>query len=351
MKDRFRGTLLGCAIGDTLGMPVEMWSADQIKKYWGKIVHPVKPKVILDEKGEKITSDEFGKLKYWFEGLDAGDYTDDTILTIAIAESLIEKGMDLEDCAIRQLREYEKRLNIETGFNGGFGKTTVDAFKNLQSGMSPRESGIIGGPGNGNAMKMSPVGLYMYSGSRRYHDGLEYAKAVSKITHLDPRSVVAGILQACAIHDNLTFVSRNDFIELLEIRCEKEEEPLDERFTWHKSGSLLSRIVWIRKNRDMDDKLAHAHLGSSSAVYQSYAFALFMFQKYWDNPLEGLIETVNYGGDCDTTGAIYGALAGARHGIFFPTEWIVGLKDHEKIIDLADKLYELRTKNYKIKAI
>ena len=66
-----------------------------------------------------------------------------------------------------------------------------------------------------------------------------------------------------------------------------------------------------------------------------------MFQKYWNNPIEGLIETVNWGGDADTTGAIYGALCGAKHGMIFPEKWIKETKNLEPLIKAAEGIYDL----------
>jgi len=54
-----------------------------------------------------------------------------------------------------------------------------------------------------------------------------------------------------------------------------------------------------------------------------------------------LIVTVNWGGDADSTGAMYASLAAARHGIFFPNEWIDMLKIKDKILDVSQKLSEL----------
>ncbi len=90
-----------------------------------------------------------------------------------------------------------------------------------------------------------------------------------------------------------------------------------------------------------EDIEAFTKLRASSVVYSSYPFALFMFQKYWDSPMEGLIEIVNYGGDCDTTGAIYGSLAGAKNGRFFPEEMEKMLKDAGKMRALAKSLFEV----------
>ena len=326
-------------------MPVEGWRREQIKKYVGRVTELIEPIIIKDSFGNRILEDEFGKLKAYSRELKRGDFTDDTILTLAIAESIADKKLvDLEDIAKRHLKEYELRLMKDGTLLGGFGGTTIQALNNLQNGFSYLESGVIGGPGNAPAMKMHPLGMYMYA-TQQYKKGLDNAEKISKITHLNPRSIVSGVLQAHSVYALLNGINRDEFLESLVEVCEENEKPLDERFTWHKSGSLLSRIKWIYKNKDASDENAFNQLGNSSSVYRSYPFALFMFQKYWDYPIEGLIETINYGGDCDTTGAIYGALAGAKNGMIFPEECIEQINDIERIKNCAEKIYEIGEKS------
>jgi|SRR3989344_588777 len=351
-EEKYIATLLGCAIGDALGMPVEGWYREQIKKYVGRITELRAPVIIRDRKGTKVEEDEFGKIGYWTGTYKKGEYTDDTLLTLALARSISKKrGFDLEDVAKKQLEAYELCLNEKGELKNGFGGTTMEACKRLKAGISPLESGVIGGPGNGPAMKMSPVGMYMHA-AKDYYNGLEFAKQVSQITHLDPRSIASGIVQAHAICALLFGIDKKDFLESLVDVCERHENALDERFTWHKSGSLSQRLKWIIENKGVDDETAFQYFGKipdknklpkvSSAVYKSYPFSLWMFQKYWDNPFEGLVETVNFGGDCDTTGAIYGALAGAKHGLsIFPEEFVRDIKDVEEIFELGRSIYAL----------
>ena len=157
-KEKYIATLVGCAIGDTLGMCVEGWKREQIKKYVGKINSPLSQVIIKSSNGKKIEEDEFGKLKSYNEGLEVGDVTDDTILTLALAESIIETGgLDIYDIAKKQLKAYESKINSGSKVIFGFGYTTIEGFKNLQNGISPLHSGIIGSPGNAPGMKMSPV--------------------------------------------------------------------------------------------------------------------------------------------------------------------------------------------------
>ncbi|MEK6904990.1 MAG: ADP-ribosylglycohydrolase family protein [Nanoarchaeota archaeon] len=340
-QDCYIATLLGCAIGDALGMPVEGMKAQQIKKYVGRVIDFIDPVIVRDSEGRELKADEFGKLKSYTRDFKKGEYTDDTILTLALAEALVAKGFDLEEVARRQVAEYTQRIRPDGSVLGGFGQTTILGFKNILAGRSAYESGVIGGPGNAPVMKMSPVGLYM-DATGKYEGGLEFAEAVGKVTHLDPRSVVSGVVQAHAVYSLLQGVSRDEFLDSIVSVSRKYEKPVTAEFYLHGKGSLTSRLEWIVEHKDAGDAEAHKVLGSSSNVFQSYPFALFMFQKYLDKPVEGLIETVNYGGDCDTTGAMYGALAGAKHGLIFPREWLDVLQNRDKIIRLGQNLYGLK---------
>src|SRR3989344_1706469 len=106
--EKYKGVLLGCAVGDTLGMAVEGWKKEQIKKYVGSAREPMAPVIIKNEDGSEKTEDEHGKLKYWTRDLKKGEWTDDTILTMAIAESIAEKNaLDLEDNAKKHIIAYE----------------------------------------------------------------------------------------------------------------------------------------------------------------------------------------------------------------------------------------------------
>ncbi len=339
--ERYKATLIGCAIGDTLGMPVEGWKKEQIRKYVGKITEPIDPVIVKNSDGNEIKEDEFGRLKFYSKGLKKGEWTDDTILTLAIAESIVEKGYpDIYDIAQKQLKAYQNYLRPD-GTDPGFGRTTRDALENLANGISPFFSGIIGGPGNAPAMKMSPVGLYI-DAANDYNLGLLKAKFIGRTTHLDPRSIAMGIVQAYAVYILLQDISRDKFIDSTLKICEEYEGQLNQFFMHHEKGDLKARLKWIKENKDVDDETAFKQIKNSSLGFESYPFSLFMLQKYWDKPLEGLIETVNFGGDCDTTGAIYGALAGAKDGMIFPSSWLDVLDKKDIIIDLATKIHQLK---------
>ena len=115
-KELYIATLVGCALGDTLGMPVEGWKPEQIRKYAGKITEPLAPQIPRDELGQIIREDEYGRLPGFTRNLSRGEYTDDTILTLAIAESIAGYGrLSLEKIAEAQLRAGAARQNAEEG--------------------------------------------------------------------------------------------------------------------------------------------------------------------------------------------------------------------------------------------
>src|SRR3989338_4271035 len=341
-EENFIGTLVGCAIGDSLGMPIEGWDKNRIKKHFGKITELIEPVIVKDSNGNVVTEDEFGKIKYYTKDFKKGQYTDDTILTVAIAKSIVDrKKLDLRDTAEKQLKEYVIRKKEDGIVFGGFGTTTMLGFENLLKGSSPEKSGVIGGPGNAPAMKMSPVCLYMAI-TGKYDEGIIFAWQVGKITHLDPRSVASGVVQAHAVYSLIKNYSKEEFLNSLVERSYKVEEPTTKEFPLYDKGTLSERLKWVIDNKDAKSDEAHNHLKSTSVVFSSYPFAIFMFQKYWGSPIEGLIETINYGGDCDTTGAIYGALAGAKNGMVFTKAWLNHLENLDLLKTLGKKIYDLK---------
>jgi ADP-ribosylglycohydrolase len=341
LKEKYVATLIGCGIGDTLGMPFESWKREQIVKYLGRVTEIIEPFYVKDESGKIIREDEFGKIRYWGKELSKGEYTDDTIFTLAIAESIAEKKcLDLGDICKKQAEIYQSLKQPNGHVKGGCGKSTMDALDRILSGISPLESGISTWPGTGPCMKMSPIGLYIHVTGKK-NEGIEMARLVSRATHLDERSIASGIVQAEAIYNLLNGATKQEFLDSIIATCAKNEtnkkyESLPER------GNLNSRLIWIKENQYAADEKAYKHLGCSSLVFEAYPFTLFMFQKYWDNPIKGLIETVNYGGDCDTTGAMYGALAGAKNGMIFPKEWVDVLKNKDKLEKVALAIYALK---------
>lgn len=355
--EKYQATLLGCAIGDTLGMPFEGWHRDQIKRHIGFIKEPLNPVVIRDSLGNVVHKDENGRIPYVSPYLLKGQITDDTWLTIATARSIVEyKGFNLDNIAKHSLSIFREQmskqvditpsgipsaafLHPESEIPQPFGGTTIAAFENLEKGLSPTESGVMSrNPGNGPAIKIAPVGMYMHA-TGRYQEGLKFAEEVGKMTHLDPRSIVSGVVQAHATYALLSGSDRNQFLNSsLEI-CKEWEKSKEQG----KSVTLAERLQWVVENKDSDEEEAYQQLGAGWSVTRNYPFTIFMIQKYWDAPLEGLLRVANAGGDCDSTAAMFGVLAGAKNGMIFPESWINIVEDGQELTSLATQIYSFNS--------
>jgi ADP-ribosylglycohydrolase len=334
MKDmlKYTGTLMGCAIGDALGRPVEGFMKEQISKYVGRVDSFIDTPVIEDTDGNRPTSDEYGKIPGDWWSLKKGQYTDDTILTLAIAESIVrEKCINLADIAKSQADAYFHY--DDKGENRGFGGSTRRALTKIREGVSHENSAGEPGTGNGPIMKTAPFGIYMDL-TDDYKGGIEAALKTAEMTHGDENAVWGAALQTHLVY------------KLIRNEIKGRDEFLDDAyhaFLLDSRGSVLEeKMNWILENPDTSVTEGLEHLGNSCAACESFPFTLFMFQKYWDNSYEGLLETINCGGDCDTTGAMYGALLGARDGFrAFPVDLIKEVEDSQRIFDIGIGLRRL----------
>lgn len=330
--------IVGTAIGDTLGMPVEGWTHSQIQKYLGGIREPMScgevQAITLNHPAFII---EDAPLKYMTREMKKGEWTDDTMLTVAVANGL-KNGLSLYNVAEEHKNIFlkVKDIPVHQGGWGSFGGTTQRALENLMNGISPINSGVeTPGPGgNAPALKSAPIGFYAWN-NRQYSDGLDFAKSVGQMTHKDPRSVASGVIQAHAAYSLLNGISRKAFLP----SCLDIAKKFDFSKKEGKKTTLVDRIQTVYDNRDADDYDVYKMIGNGFAVTQSYPFALFMFHKYWDDPVEGILRTASMGGDADSTAAIYGALAGAR-GVKFPFEWVESLQGLAELEDAALNLVQ-----------
>lgn len=294
--DRFRGCLVGLAVGDALGAPVEGMWPDEIQRRYGRV------------------TELFGG--GWL-GLGAGEWTDDTAMMLCIARSIVEQGrFDADDVALKFLGWFEAGAL-------GIGRTTYVALDALSRGASWRDAGKIaherlGGmsAGNGSIMRCAPVALL---------DGKDREKLIgdsidsSVITHWDPRACWGAVALNLAIA-HLLYDGKDGIIEKLERKIEQPD--------------VRQALVKVEKMR-MED------IVPSGFVLDTLEAALWCFLKT-SSFEDALVTAVNLGGDTDTIGAVCGALAGACYGLGqIPTRWQQPLAGRLEIVELADRIYEL----------
>jgi ADP-ribosylglycohydrolase len=304
LRDRYRGALLGLAVGDALGTTLEFKAPGTFK--------PIT---------EMIGGGPFG--------LKPGQWTDDTSMALCLAESLTEKrGFDPKDQMDRYCRWWKEGYLSSTGTCFDIG---VTIRKSLGSYLRSGEP--FAGPtdpftaGNGSLMRLAPVPLAF----RRNIDlAIHNAGESSRTTHGAPTAV-----GACRYFAGL-------LLGALEGRS--KEELLSSFFY-----PGLERDYWQRQPLPLE--IAEIAGGSfklnnppeikgSGFVVRSLEAAIWAFYRS-DSFRDGALLAVNLGDDADTTGAIYGQLAGAYYNVgAIPQEWIERLALRELVSEKAVALFE-----------
>ena len=296
-RDRFRGALLGLAVGDALGAPAEFLTASQVRDRWG----------VLDEMVGGGCHD-----------VEPGEGTDATEMMLALAESLVAAG-DFDPQGV--IDRYQ------AWFAAGprdVSLTTRTVMLALAAGTpwdlaSRRAHEVLGHPmaGNGSLMRCAPVAL------RFFHDP-------------DMRRRVSLRESTLTHHAHLAAWS-----------CVALNELLVAAMTGNLTASVPAVAVMLD---DEDSRVASALRDAVDAEPDEIHAAAFVLDSLraavWavlhTTSFEGaLVEIVNRGGDCDTVGAVAGALAGARYGAgAIPARWLDVLLVRRQVTAAADGLVE-----------
>jgi len=303
-EDRFVGCLLGLAIGDALGMPVEGWSAAAIRARYGRLV---------------------SFLPAPRRGLRAGQFTDDTQMAIYLAQSIVDCGSVEPEHVAQAWVDW-----LHSGDVRGIGRSTYLSLRRLASGISWKESGQRGeyAAGNGAAMRVAPVGLVDCLDLERLRQDV---RDVSIITHANREAVAGAQAVAYAVARLATEQARLDtLIEDVVAFI----GPGEVAGNLHRAQELLAA--------DISAEEALVELGNTGWVVHTIASSFFCFLKTAGDFEATVVAAVMGGGDTDTIAAIAGALSGAHNGVSgIPARWLEGVEDRERLSQLARQLHRL----------
>jgi len=295
LTDRCRGVLVGLACGDALGGPVEFMSPADIRA-----AHP-------------------GGVREFIGGgwlhLAPGEITDDTQMTRMLAESLAVHGaLAMDDVAARfvdWMRSKPKDI----------GRTTRASLECVVEGTSWRESGkraLRGGAaaGNGSVMRCAPIGI------RYRNDPVALAAAArdsSLVTHADPRCLEGSVAICQAIAGLLAGAETAEIPALARVGLTDDD--------------TVAHIVAAPQRAASDLRGG----GFVLETVQAAIWAVATHQSFE----EAVVAAVGLGNDADTTGAVTGALAGARWGYTgIPARWREHVQWGAELFALADTLRE-----------
>ena len=259
-----------------------------------------------------------------------GRYTDDTAMTIGVAESLIAcRGFDADHMAQTFARHY----GAEPWRGYGFGPSMI--FKRMREGTPWQDAAqrlYPGGSfGNGSAMRVAPVGLLYCDDLPKVTD---VARQSSRITHTHPLGADGAALQATtvalAVQAGPGTLDPDAVLATLS-ECVSED-------VYHQKLQAMGRL--LDRQASMDE--AVVELGNTIEAFNSVPIAIYAFLA--GATFAGAIENaLAAGGDRDTIGAMAGASAGAYHGVEqIPEAWKRDLENRAMLEGLGTQLWQLR---------
>jgi ADP-ribosylglycohydrolase len=299
-KNQIRGALLGAAVGDALGVPVE---------FAGRSARQKDPVI--------------GMREYGTHNQPAGTWSDDTSMILATMEGFLKAG---GYSPVAAMEEFSAWLNSarHTPYGSVFdvGNATSQAIRRFDSGTPATQCGGSEewSNGNGSLMRILPVALAFGDDP----DLVEKVSEMSALTHAHERSrmscafyclVVSELLHGEALSQATSFAW-----DVMDHRWDFSSNERSTFESWHPDR------LFVREESE---------IGSSGHVIDTLEAALWVNALH-DNYRDAVLHAVNLGDDTDTTGCVAGGLAGLIHGQRkIPSEWLKVLAKREEFVDIA----------------
>ena len=321
--DQATGALIGCAVGDALGAPIEGWSRERIAPLddltagYRPLVHGRAP----NEKRYPL-----------------GQYTDDTQLTLAIARSLVAEAR-VDGAAIG--REFAALW--ESGEIVGAGPVADRAVRRLIARIHWQDAAVADDlPLNGAAMRIAPVGLWDCDDRASLADD---ATVASIVTHKHPLSIDAAIAIATAVADAVatSAIDASRFLQGVAQAIEHRSPEFGEHIRQVQAWLELPEDDALQAIASTGEARLRDGFGIPALAEPTALAALYTFLKSPTDYIATIDTTLRIGGDVDTIAAIAGAISGAHNGLAaIPPNLVTDVKDSAKILDLGKRLFDRR---------
>lgn len=300
--ERYHGALLGLAVGDALGTTLEFTTPGSFA--------PI---------ADMVGGGPFH--------LEPGQWTDDTSMALCLAESLVEcGGFDAVDQMRRYVRWVDEGYWSSTGrcFDvGNVVRGALATFRRTGNGFSGPTTEDTAG--NGSLMRLAPAVLFFASDAEL---AIRMAGDSSRTTHGTAAAVDACRYFAGLLVGAVAGAAKEELVAsyFTPVSGLWQREPLHPAVNAVAAGSFRT-------------KSPPEICGGKGYVVDTLEAALWAFHTTTDFR-SGALAAVNLGGDADTTGAVYGQIAGAYYGVAgIPAEWLAKLALKNQIADMADRLY------------
>ncbi len=300
--------ILGLALADAMGVPVEFCSRQELKE-------------------NPIT----GVTGFGTYGQPEGFFSDDTSLTLALMDGVVaSKGIIDEETYKKIADNFVDYLHLGafTPANTIFdvGNTTSTAINYyMYNECKPYEAGGAKehNQGNGALMRILPVAYYAYNNNLSTDETFDITKKVASITHR---------LDTCIL---------GSFIYVEFARALLEGKTKEEAYSYIQSIDYTKYVPedvvgeYVRVIGDKIETYPEDEIDSSGRTLESFEAAMWSFMRN-KNYKDTILEAINLGKDTDTVGAIAGGIAGLYYGIEdIPEEWLKKLVKRDYIEDLS----------------
>jgi ADP-ribosylglycohydrolase len=338
MKDKYRGCLLGGAVGDALGYPVEFLTRRQILAIYGE-EGIRRPKIV----------DGVAKI------------SDDTQMTLFTAEGLV-----LARERHKRLKEsiYHSYLNwlhtqSEPFSPGGEGllslKELYDHRAPGRTCLGALRSGVMGGItqpintscGCGGVMRTAPVAIFCHAKGVGILGSNELSAEAAAITH----GHVLGHMPSYVLSHMLYMIFEGYELEeavkkAIDVAKERyiySGMPADSRYSVRMASfsgiALLHRALELAMDENVCDEEAISELGEGWVAEETLAVAIYAAVRYKNDFAKAVAVAVNHDGDSDSTGAVTGNILGAYLGASaIPDYMTENLELANVILQIADDL-------------
>lgn len=344
LQDRLRGSLIGGAIGDALGYPVEfIYSFEGIKKQYGErgITRLDTKQHWLEDAeqaGKAVVSDDTQMTLFTANGL-LNAKKQGISLKYGICRAYIEwyltqigkKSPKYRDCWLSDVPELNHRRAP--------GNTCMSSLDDIYRGKDPMNNS----KGCGGVMRIAPIPLYAAVQDRMSIEEADLlAGEAAEITHQHPLGYISAALMSHVIYRLARDIEPTQ--ESMKRYIVEGVDMIRKHYkAYHndveRMAELAERAIFLLDNGKTDLENI-GHLGEGWTGEEALAIALYCALKHFDSFEDAMIAAVNHGGDSDSTGAVTGNILGAAIGYeAIPQFYKDDVEMHDLILHMADDLY------------
>lgn len=308
MRLKYIDGLMGFAIGDAMGVPLEFKSREELL--------------------QKPVTKMIGHGTY---DLPEGTWSDDTSMMIATIDSINAKnGIDYYDIALKFAafkNHAQYTPNHEVFDIGNTCAKAIDRFEENHD--DPTTCGLKdwNANGNGSLMRILPIAYYALAKKLKDFEVLELVTKISSITHAHEISIMG-----CYIYTRFAMfllTGKDKYSAYSMTKC------VDYTMFSEETQKEYSRLL-----KEDISKLKINEINSSGYVVDSLEACIWVLLQS-DSYKSAIIGAINLGEDTDTIGALTGGLAGIVYGYdFIPEEWKDNIVRKEYLLDIFEEFSE-----------